>query len=144
MPKLLFSLPSVKDYRQILRGACRQQWHRRQKRTPGTRANVATEIKAEIESVYKAVNALTEKFSFKDLVLAATSPLEDAIEALDGIVNTICENSDEKPANGWEASSIAAVVRSAFVNCCVGDTRVGALRSSRMTNCADNAKKVLR
>ncbi len=79
---------------------CRQQWHRKQKKIPGTEANATAAIKAEISSVYKIVHTFTEKFSLKDLALADTGPLEDALEELTALFN--CEMCDERRADGWD------------------------------------------
>lgn len=81
-------------------GTCRQQWHRKQKKTPGTKAHIDAGIKADIDSVYRAVNAFIHKYSLRDLAGADTAPLEDALATLGGLFN--CENCDTRRANGWD------------------------------------------
>ena len=68
-------------------GTCRVQWHRKQKRTPGTPQNLEAEIRADIDGVYRAIQTFTRKYKLNDLAGADYGPLKDALEDLDGFFN---------------------------------------------------------
>lgn len=79
---------------------CRVQWHRKQKRTPGTPQNVAAEVKADIEVVYQAVHGFINKYKLSDMGGSDYGPLEEALEDLGAFFD--CEQCGERKADGWE------------------------------------------
>ena len=81
-------------------GTCRQQWHRKQKNTPGTQAHINAGIKGDIDSVYRTVQAFVNKYKLSDLAGADIGPLEGALETLDQLFN--CEYCGERRADGWD------------------------------------------
>ena len=91
-------------------GTCRQRFNRAMKKYRAeeqTKSQSATSViklsvSAEIERVWNHVQAFTERFTLEDLLIEDIGPLEMALEALNELVNPICEECEEKPANGWE------------------------------------------
>ena len=82
---------------------CRKFAHRARERMQSAKgpADVATEI----ESVWNIVNEFTRRFSAEDLGTsgADTGPLEEALEALNELLNPICQSCGDNPANGWDS-----------------------------------------
>ena len=81
-------------------GTCRQRWNRKQKRTPGTPANLNAEIKAGIDGIHRAVQTFTSQYKLGDLAGVDYTALEEALETLDALFD--CEDCEERKADGWE------------------------------------------